>query len=92
MSFNRLKISESNRKEIQDKYIDYLLGSMDFMDIRNQLREFLELEKTLSSNADLESEIYSEAPEVLLENWEDFDGPATLTDTEVLYEQTRTNY
>lgn len=81
-----------NRKDIQDKYIDYLLGSMDFMEIKNKLKEFLELEKTLESNSDLEAEILSEAPEVLLDNWEDFDEPATLTENEVFYEKTRTNY
>lgn len=81
-----------NRKDIQDKYIDYLLGSMDFMEIKNKLKEFLELEKTLESNSDLEAEILSEAPEVLLDNCEDFDQPATLTENEVFYEKTRTNY
>ena len=81
-----------NRKDIQDKYIDYLLGSMDFMEIKNKLKEFLELEKTLESNSDLEAEILSEAPEVLLDNLEDFNEPATLTQSEVFYEKTRTNY
>lgn len=81
-----------NRKDIQDKYIDHLLGSMDFMQIRDKLREFLELEKTLESNSDLEAEILSEAPEVLLDNLEDFNEPATLTQSEVFYEKTRTNY
>lgn len=81
-----------NRKDIQDKYIDHLLGSMDFMQIRDKLRGFLELEKTLESNSDLEAEILSEAPEVLLDNYEDFDLPATLTENEVFYEKTRTNY
>lgn len=92
MSFNSLKVGVKNRREIQDKYIDYLLGSMDFMEIRNQLREFLDLEKTIISDGELEAEIFSEAPEVLLENWEDFDGPATLTESEAFYEQTRNNY
>ena len=92
MSFKSLKVGVTNRKEIQDKYIDYLLGSMDFIEIRNQLREFLDLEKTIISDGELEAEIYSEAPEVLLENWEDFDGPATLTESEAFYEQTRNNY
>lgn len=81
-----------NRKDIQDKYIDHLLGSMDFMQIRDKLREFLELEKTLESNSDLEAEILSEAPEVLLDNLEDFNEPATLTQSEVFYEKTRINY
>jgi len=65
---------------------------MDFMEIRNKLREFLDLEKTLESDTDLEAEIFSEAPEVLLENWEDFEGPATLTQSEELYENIRINY
>lgn len=85
-------LTVANRKDIQDKYIEYLLGSMDFMEIRNKLKEFLEIEKTLLSNSDLEAEIYVEAPEVLMDNWEDFDGPATLTQSEVIYENIRTNY
>lgn len=85
-------LTVANRKDIQDKYINYLLGSMDFMQIRDKLREFLEIEKTLQSDADLEAEIFSEAPEVLLDNWEDFDEPAILTRNEVLYENIRTNY
>lgn len=85
-------LTVSNRREIQNKYIDHLLGSMDFMEIRNKLREFLDLEKTLESDTDLEAEIFSEAPEVLLENWEDFDSPATLTKSEELYENIRINY
>lgn len=90
MSIKSLTVA--NRKDIQDKYIDHLLGSMDFMEIRNQLREFLDIEKTLESDADLEAEIYVEAPEVLRDCWEDFDGPATLTQSEVIYENIRTNY
>lgn len=90
MSIKSLTVA--NRKEIQEKYIDHLLGSMDFMEIRNQLREFLDIEKTLESDSDLEAEIYVEAPEVLMDNWEDFDGPATLTQSEVIYENIRTNY
>lgn len=72
-------ISETNRKEIQRKYIDQILGELDFMQIKDSLRDFLEKEKDKSSNYSLESEIRKEAPEVLVENWEDFDQPATLT-------------
>lgn len=85
-------VTASNRRDIQNKYVDHLLGSMDFMEIRNKLREFLDLEKTLESDTELEEEIVSEAPEVLLDNWEDFDEPATLTKNEVLYEEIRVNY
>ena len=72
-------IRESNRREIQRKYIDQILGELDFMQIKDRLRDYLSKEKDKSSNYALESEIRKEAPEVLVENWEDFDGPATLT-------------
>jgi hypothetical protein len=72
-------LSESNRKEIQRKYIDYILGSLDFMQIKDRLRDYFELEKDKESNRSLEAEIRKEAPEILVDNWEDFDEPATLT-------------
>jgi len=72
-------ISESNRKEIQRKYIDQILGELDFMQIKDRLRDYLEHEKDKESNYALESEIRKEAPEVLVENWEDFHQPSTLT-------------
>jgi hypothetical protein len=71
-------ISEVNRKEIQRKYIDQILGELDFMQIKDRLRDYLSKDKDKSSNYSLESEIRKEAPEVLVENWEDFDQPATL--------------
>jgi dsRNA-specific ribonuclease len=75
-------ISETNRKEIQRKYIDQILGELDFMQIKDRLRDYLQHEKDKESNYALESEIRKEAPEVLVENWEDFNGPATLTEEE----------
>lgn len=72
-------ISEINRKEIQRKYIDQILGELDFMQIKDRLRDYLQHEKDKESNYALESEIRKEAPEVLVENWEDFESPATLT-------------
>jgi hypothetical protein len=72
-------ISDSNRKEIQRKYIDQLLGSLDFMQIKDKLRDYLELEKDRESNRSLEAEIRHESPDLLVDNWEDFDEPATLT-------------
>jgi hypothetical protein len=72
-------IKESNRKEVQRKYIDQILGEMDFMQIKDSLRDYLTKDKDKSSNYSLECEIKKEAPEVLVENWEDFDEPATLT-------------
>lgn len=72
-------ITESNRQDIQRRYIDQILGSLDFMQIKDRLRDYLELEKDKESDRSLESEIRHEAPDVLVENWEDFDEPATLT-------------
>jgi hypothetical protein len=72
-------ISSDNRIEIQRKYIDQILGELDFMQIKDRLRDYLTKEKDRSSNYSLESEIRKEAPEILVDNWEDFDQPATLT-------------
>lgn len=73
-------INQLNRGEIQRKYIDQILGSLDFMEIKHRLRDYLAKEKDLESNKSLEAEIRQEAPEVLVDNWEDFDEPATLTE------------
>ena len=73
-------IKESNRKEVQRKYIDQILGELDFMQIKDQLRDYLSKDKDKESDYCLEAEIRKEAPEVLVDNWEGFDGPTTLTD------------
>ena len=75
-------LSDKNRFEIQRKYIDHILGSLDFMEIKDRLRDYLELEKDRESDESLEAEIRHEAPDVLVDNWEDMDGPATLTKSE----------
>lgn len=72
-------INDNNRKEVQRKYIDQILGELDFMQIKDLLRDYLTKEKDKSSNYSLEAEIRKQAPEVLVENWEDFDEPAILT-------------
>lgn len=72
-------LTEKNRVEIQRKYIDHILGSLDFMEIKDRLRDYLEVDKDKESDAALEAEIKHEAPDVLVDNWEDMNGPATLT-------------
>jgi len=72
-------LTEQNRTEFQRKYIDHILGSLNFMEIKDRLRDYLEVEKDHSSNGALEAEIRHEAPDVLVDNWEDMKGPATLT-------------
>jgi hypothetical protein len=75
-------IGTDNRVEIQRKYIDQILGELDFMQIKDYLRDYLSKEKDKESNYALEAEIRKEAPDVLVDNWEDFDRPATLTKKE----------
>lgn len=74
-------VNQINRQEIQRKYIDQILGELDFMQIKDRLRDYLTKEKDKESNYALESEIRKEAPDVLVDNWEDFSGPATLTES-----------
>jgi hypothetical protein len=73
-------INNYNRNDVQRKYIDTILGSLDFIEIKQRLRNYLELEKDRESNKSLELEIRHEAPELLIDNWEDFDEPATMTE------------
>jgi hypothetical protein len=72
-------INNQNRKEIQRKYIDNILGSLDFIEIKERLRDYLDLEKDKESNRSLELEIRHESPDILVDNWEDFSESATLT-------------
>lgn len=72
-------INDVNRVEFQRKYIDQILGELDFMQIKDRLRDYLQKEKDKESNKALEAEIRKEAPEILVDNWEDFEEPATLT-------------
>jgi len=54
-----LSINHWNRQEIQDKYIDAIIANMDFMQIREMLRDYLNEEKNLYSHDDLRDEILS---------------------------------
>jgi hypothetical protein len=73
-------INQYNRQDVQRKYIDQILGELDFMQIKDRLRDYLSKEKDKESNYALEAEIRKEAPEVLVDNWEDFNEPALLTE------------
>jgi hypothetical protein len=50
-------VTNSNRDEIQIKYVDSIIAHMDFMEIRELLRDYLHGEKNRYSNEDLEDEI-----------------------------------
>lgn len=71
-------VNYTNRKEIQRKYIDQILGELDFMQIKDRLRDYLQKEKDKESHYALEAEIRKEAPEVLVDNWSDFEEPAVI--------------
>ena len=73
-------IGSDNRIEIQRKYIDTILGELDFMQIKGLLRDYLSKDKDRESNYSLESEIRKEAPEILVDNWGGFEESSTLTE------------
>lgn len=56
-------ISQSNRDQIQAKYVDSIIAHLDFIQIRELLRDYLHSEKNLYSNDDLYDEILSKGPE-----------------------------
>lgn len=60
-------VTDSNRDEIQVKYVDSIIAHMDFMQIRSMLRDYLHSEKDKYSNADLADEIKSRDPEICKE-------------------------
>lgn len=60
-------ITDSNRDEIQQKYVDSLISHLDFMQIREMLRDYLHSEKDKYSNEDLVDEIKSRDPNVCKE-------------------------
>jgi len=53
----KLEVNGNNRDEIQSRYVDYLISRMDFMEIRNVLRDYLNTDKIFYSNDDLLDEI-----------------------------------
>lgn len=60
-------VTDSNRDEIQVKYVDSIIAHMDFMEIRSLLRDYLHSEKDKYSNEDLADEIKSRDPQICKE-------------------------
>lgn len=58
-------VDDFNRTEIQRNYIDYLIGKMDFMEIKRELWNYINRDKNRYSNYSLELEISRDAPEIL---------------------------
>jgi len=73
------RIDSSNRQDIQNKYIHAIISSMDFMEIRDALRDYLTKEKNRYTHKHLYREIKKQNPEILREMFQD-DYVDTLTD------------
>ena len=58
-------VDDFNRTEIQRKYIDHLIGQMDFIEIKRDLWNYINKEKNRYSNYSLELEISRDAPVIL---------------------------
>lgn len=58
-------VDDFNRTEIQRNYIDYLIGQMDFMELKRELWNQINREKNKYSNYSLELEISRDAPKIL---------------------------
>ena len=72
------RIDGTNRQEIQDKYSQAIIAHMDFMEIREALREYLVKEKNRYTHKHLYREIKKQNPEILREIFQD-DYVDTLT-------------
>lgn len=58
-------VDDFNRTEIQRKYIDHIVGKMDFVEIKRELWNYINREKNRYSNYSLELEISRDAPIIL---------------------------
>lgn len=64
-------VEDYNRNSVQEEYIDYLVGSMDFLEARTSLKKYMRKDKSKLSNSELETEIRTIAPSVLYEVFTD---------------------
>jgi hypothetical protein len=65
------RIDDANRQQIQDDYIQAIIAHMDFMEIRDALREYLIKEKNRYNHKHLLREIKKQNPEILREIFQD---------------------
>jgi hypothetical protein len=66
MSWN-LEVNGNNRDEIQSRYVNYLISRMDFIEIRNVLKDYINTDKIFYSHDDLLDEIKARGPEAISE-------------------------
>lgn len=59
------KIDNFNRDIVIERYVDDIVGSLHFLEIKERLKECLLKEKAQISNEDLELEIMRRDPEIL---------------------------
>lgn len=62
MTFN---IDNSNRDSVQKEYVDSIIANMDFMEIRDSLRNHIHDDLDLLSHDDLYDEIRVKRPEIV---------------------------
>jgi hypothetical protein len=62
-----MNINNFSRRDIQEEYVDYLVGSMDFIEARTALKDCINKEKSKLTNSQLEKEIRESYPRVLYE-------------------------
>ena len=63
-------VDDSNRDFIQDSYVNYLISRLNFLEIRESLRDYINTEKIFYSHEDLTDEIRSKGPESIREIFE----------------------
>lgn len=64
-------IENYNRNAIQEEYVDYLIGSMDFLEARTALKEYMMKDKDSLTHSELEREVKLIAPSVLYQIFTD---------------------
>jgi hypothetical protein len=64
-------INDTNRLDIQSQYVDHIVGSLDFIEVRSLLRNYIEYEKDKLGDGSLYAEILHKAPYLLEQNLDD---------------------
>lgn len=59
------KIDNYNRNYVIERYVDDIVGSMHFLDIKSRLKDFLLQDKYSLSNEELEYEIMRHDPSLM---------------------------
>lgn len=62
-------IENYNRDSIQEEYVNYVVGSMDFLEARTMLKEYMLQEKDKLNNREIEREIRLLAPHILYDSF-----------------------